>query len=180
MSILRLIAALVLPSVVLAADVVVTLPAGTCPNEAEPEFGVALVATRNQGLVGATGDPCRQAPVFNAKTGALVRTPVSPPPDPPGHFGARGGTARRHLLVGAPGVGQVYLFDGKTGGLRQTFADPDAANGSFGTHIAGTPTRVAVGASSFDAAAGKTHYSVHVFNAATGALVRTLTPPSSS
>ena len=176
MSILPLVVVLILRSVVLAADIVVTVPPGTCPHEAEPEFGVALVATRNRVLVGANADLCRQAHVFNARTGALVRTLASPTPDAPGNFGSGVATAGKHLLVSAPGVGQAYLFDGKTGALRQTFANPDtSADTSFGTRLAGTPTRVAVRATSFDATTGETHHAVHVFDAASGALVRTLT-----
>src|SRR5262245_22024671 len=174
MSILALLAVLIFRSVVSAADVVVTLPPGTCPGEAEPEFGTALVATRNQVLVGANADACRQVHVLDARTGALVRTLASPTPGDPGSFGTAVGTAGKHLLVSAPGVGRVYLFDGKTGVLRQTFVNPDASAG-FGTRVAGTPKRVAVRATSFDASTAQPHHSVHVFDVATGTLVRTLT-----
>ena len=176
MPLLVLAVALLLPSVAPAADVVVTAPPGTCPGEAEPEFGVALVGTGNGVLVGGTADACRKAYVIDGRTGALARTLTSPTPDDPGGFGSAVATAGKHLLVSAPGVGKVYLFDGKTGALRQTFADADASgSSSFGAPLAGTSTRVAVHATSFDAISGETHHSVQVFDAASGALVRTLT-----
>jgi cysteine-rich repeat protein len=64
----------------------------------------------------------------------------------------------------------VYLFDGRSGALLRSFANP-IPSVAFGVSLAGVGSRLAVGAPSFNA-------NVFVFDAGTGQLLRTVPSPA--
>jgi len=146
--------------------------------------------------------------VFDAASGAVIRVIASPDPNAnsvpiggttpgglpgstgsrpvPQDFGRALAVTEDAIVVGAPasivrgleGAGAVYVFD-HAGGLVRTLQDPTpAANAFFGTSVVVIGDALVVGvpgATSVGVAGGV----VKVFDAATGAFRRTLTPPIS-
>ena len=89
--------------------------------------------------------------------------------------------ARSDLLVGAPSAGFggsaagiAYLFDGVTGALLQTFASEDRPIADSGLHW---PRSARTLSSALPAIPAVTPGAVHVFDAASGALLRSLASP---
>lgn len=99
--------------------------------------------------------------VFDAATGSLVLTLLSPNEEQNGAFGASvagiedlNGDGKGEVLVGAyaedvgyaTGAGRAYLFDGSTGAVLATFEDPDQYWGSrFGFTVSSVPDLTADG-----------------------------------
>lgn len=139
-------------------------------------FGAAVAAGGGVVAVGApldvTGIVAAGAVyLFDATTGAQVRTLTSPNAAPDGRFGASVAIVGDTVLVGAPledtdvaaDVGRAYLFDAATGALLATFEDPAGAqNDQFGATVAGAGTTVVVGAW-FDATGAPAAGAAHVF-----------------
>jgi hypothetical protein len=84
--------------------------------------------------------------LFSGKTGQVIRTLNNPDAEAAGAaFGAAVANAgdtnhngTSDILIGAPGQGHVFVFDGKTGGLLFDIASPTAdALPSFGSAVAG-------------------------------------------
>lgn len=143
--------------------------------------GMTVAALGGSALVGGGGG----VRVFDGVTGALLlslNTPV-----PPGDFGASLAAVGPNILVGDPGAdtlavngGAAYLFDGTTGGLLLTLANPDPTdNDDFGCSVAALGTDLLVGARRDDTAASDAG-AVYLFDGTTGALIRTYTSPAPS
>ncbi len=85
------------------------------------------------------------------------------------------------MLVGAPGKGVggvAYVFDGASGTLLQAVVNPDPTTGdAFGKAVALAGNTAVVGAPLDDPDGKVNAGAVHQFDAATGALVRTLSSP---
>src|SRR5690606_26256067 len=81
--------------------------------------------------------------------------------------------------TGAANSGRVYLFDGATGALLLTIDNPvPSSDARFGTSVASLSNgNIVVGAPRAEVGAIDDVGSVYVFDAVTGALVHTLTPP---
>jgi WD40 repeat protein len=102
-------------------------------------------------------------------------------------FGASIALDGNHALVGAPHddtdgsiVGQVHLFDVNTGTLLHTFSDPSVTgNDLFGASVALKDNYALVGAYKDDTS-GPDVGQVHLFDVATGSLVRTFRDPSAT
>jgi len=153
----------------------------------EDRFGTSVAIDGNRVLVGEPndstfGDDIGQAHLFDATSGALLRTFNEPTPLKDDFFGNSVAIDGNRALVGAPGgtlliserPGQVYLFDATTGALLQTFADPILPGHEFsqwGWSVAIDGNIVVVG--------GLRDIHVDLFDATTGALLRTITTPSS-
>jgi hypothetical protein len=134
-----------------------------------------------------------RAYVFDGATGALIFTLNSPDPQSYAYFGdsvAAGdvnGDDRADVIVGGSSqdvdvppvnsAGQVFVFDGMTGGLIHTLNTPNPfPNGLFGRSVVTGDMNddgradIVVGAPGEIGGNGR----VHIFNGSTGALIRTL------
>jgi len=130
--------------------------------------------------------------IFSGKNGALLRT-LNDPPRGGGEAGAGFGSALANagdvngdgvtdVLVGAPGEGRVYLFDGKTGALLLSIVSPVRETvPSFGYAVSGgqdfnrdRKPDLVIGAPLQNSFAG----AAYVFDGTSGALINTLKSPT--
>jgi filamentous hemagglutinin family protein len=92
--------------------------------------------------------------LFDGGTGTLLQTFNNPNPAGGDRFGTSVAAVGTNVLIGAnrddagaTDSGAVYLFDGTTGGLLQTFTNPEpSVNAQFGDAIAVLGTNLIVGA----------------------------------
>ena len=153
-------------------------------------FGRSVALGGNQVLIGAPSDDSRglnvgQAHLFDAGSGALLRTFDDPTPTGNDAFGASIALAGDYVLIGAPGddtqgvnVGQAHLFDAGSGALLRTFNDPTlTSHDAFGISTALDGNHVLVGASG-DWTQGPSVGQAHLFDAGSGALLRTFDDPT--
>src|SRR5947207_3392035 len=123
--------------------------------------------------------------VSDATTGVLGATlnkPAPPSSDGFGHSVAVSGNtvvAGDYLDdTGATDAGSAYVFNAATGALVATLTNPTAASGdSFGDSTAVSGNTVVVGPDRDDTGAADAG-AAYVYNAATGALIATLTSPT--
>jgi hypothetical protein len=130
--------------------------------------------------------------IFSGKTGALLRT-LNDPPRGGDEAGAGFGSALANagdtngngvtdVLIGAPGEGRAYLFDGKTGTLLLSIVSPvDEDVSSFGYAVAGgqdfnrdRKPDLVVGAPLQNNFAG----AAYVFDGTSGSLINKLKSPT--
>jgi outer membrane protein assembly factor BamB len=116
--------------------------------------GMIVVGSNNE----STGGPLESGTVFvfDAESGALRHTLLSPVPEFKGEFGrAVAVTPWGGVLVGSYGesvdglvsAGNVYLFDGATGDLLLDLANPEPKQGAaFGWSVWANEDRILVGA----------------------------------
>jgi drug/metabolite transporter superfamily protein YnfA len=115
----------------------------------------------------------------------LQRTFDDPTPTSYDFFGGSVAVDGSYVLIGASGdntngggVGQAHLFDATTGALLQTFDDPTPTSYDlFGWSVALDSQNVLIGVSGDDTNGGGVGQA-HLFNAATGALLRTFDDPT--
>ena len=161
------------------------------------EFGFSAAAVGPYVLIGApmddtAGTDAGAAYLFDAATGALVRSFVNPDPNGSRNFGwsvaAWGST---HILIGAPldptgtsGGGVAYLFNAITGSLVQVFLNPTpAANDGFGTAVLAFGAEVVIGAPGHDIPGGGFVFpaadagAVYRYDAMSGALLGVIEDP---
>ena len=129
--------------------------------------------------------------VFDATLTGTIRTPTqifdNPTPACDDHFGVSITTFGTQLFVGADGddtaatnAGAAYVIDTITGNVTQTLLNPTPAyNDYFGRSLAANATMVVVGSPADDFGAMDSGQ-VHVFDSATGLLLRTLNNPAPS
>jgi len=156
-------------------------------------FGYSVAMSGNLAIVGAVDEAIEGVPgaghayVFNALTGALVKTLASPNAQYGGWFGcsvAISGTlaavgACGELSSGFLGAGNAYVFNASTGALIQTLKTPNAHDeGLFGISVAVSGSLVTVGAYGETASGFLGAGNAYVFNALTGTLIRTLASPN--
>jgi len=147
-------------------------------------FGRSVSISGNNVLVGAA-QGVGQAHLFDATTGALLQTFDDPTVTTGDAFGIAVSISGNNVLVGAifddtngMNVGQAHLFDATTGALLQTFDDPTVTTSDrFGVSVSISGNNVLVGAS-FDDTNGKNVGQAHLFDATTGALLRTFDDPT--
>jgi hypothetical protein len=112
--------------------------------ESDANFGAAVAARGQDVLIGAPGAAGGGAAYVFDGTGHLLLSLTSPSASTAGRFGFSVAALRNNILVGAPfdstrgeDAGAVYLFDGTTGQLLQTFYSPNPqVSGQFGFAIA--------------------------------------------
>ena len=157
------------------ADFVVGVPGHDIGDE---EDGLANVGT---------------AHVFSGKTGALIRT-LDDPPRGGDEAGAAFGSALANagdvnsdgvsdVIVGAPGEGRVYVFDGNTGSVLYSIVSPKTELlSSFGAAVAGgqdfskdNKPDIVIGAPLQSGSRG----AVYIYNGTNGSLIRRLKAPVS-
>ncbi len=116
--------------------------------------------------------------VYELTSGTLVRSFYNPTPDAYDFFGQEIAISGDRILIGAGQVdhnglsnsGEAYLFEISTGALLQTFTDPTPEDASFfGRHVAIDNNQIAISSDLAD--------EVHVFDAVSGELLQTLSPP---
>jgi len=157
------------------------------------QFGLSVSLSGNLALVGAQFDDtgatnAGAAYLFNASTGALVRTFTNPGPTPIllDSFGHAVAVSGNRALISAPqddagatNAGAVYLFDTGTGALLRTFLNPSpAANDQFGSQVALRGNLALIGAFNKDSGAIADSGFVYLFDTNTGALLRTFSNPT--
>jgi len=157
---------------------------------ASDNFGHAVAVSGNQVLISANLDDAGAtnsgaAYLFDATTGALLKTFLNPTPAGNDQFGTEVALLGNLALIAAPfddagatNSGAVYLFDTTTGTLLRTFTNPTpASNDNFGTSVALSGTRVLIGATQDDTL-GFNEGAAYLYDLATGNLVSTLLIPS--
>jgi hypothetical protein len=125
--------------------------------------------------------------LFEAGSGALLRSFRNPRPEDYDLFGQAHAAIGDQLLIGAPfddtaaaNAGAVYLFDPARRTPVHSFTSPNPHAGDFfGTALAAVGSLVLVGAP-FDDTAEPDAGAAYLFDAATGALVRSLFDPAPS
>ena len=155
--------------------------------EDSDHFGSSLAAVGNNVLVSAPGDDAAGTDagavyLFDGSTGELLHTFLHPTPEAGDEFGDCVRALGNNVLVSAPeddtagtDAGAVYLFDGSTGELLQTFFNPTPeADDGFGgfSSIAAVGNNVLVSARRDDTAgtdAGAAYLFEAVVNTATDA-----------
>jgi hypothetical protein len=150
-------------------------------------FGGSIAAGSTAFAVGAPTKLSGQgkAYLFNNVTGNLMHTFQSPQYPIDDYFGYSVAMLGNNVLVGAPGnvvgsgntPGTAYLFDGTTGQLLHTFADPAGQAGDlFGVSVAALGENILIGASRDDTAASNAG-AAYLFDS-TGNLLRTYYDPA--
>ncbi|MCA9166220.1 MAG: PQQ-binding-like beta-propeller repeat protein [Planctomycetales bacterium] len=158
-------------------------------------FGFSIAAHSGMILVGEHNDDTNginvgQAHLFDAETGKLLHTfndPTQTAREPlfGDSFGLSVDLYGNSVLIGSPNdrthgerVGQAYLFDATTGLLLQTFDDPTITTEDvFGYSVATDGQFVLIGAPRDDTN-GENVGQAHLFDAATGELLRTYDDPT--
>jgi len=167
----------------------------------DDQFGRAVAAVGDNVLVGARFadvlsedgatvdiESTGAAFLFDVETGNLLQTFYSPTPSENAQFGYSVASMGDNVLIGArldetgaAGVGAVYLFDGATGNLLQSFLNPtQRATGEptgFGRSVAAVGNNVLVAARWDDTGADGAG-SAFLFDGATGELLHTFTSPT--
>ncbi len=168
--------------------------AGDVDNDGDPDI---VVGAYGETVGGSTA--AGRVYLFDAGTGALVRTLVSPNPEYAGRFGwSVAGTGDvdddgyDDVVIGADsedggagGAGRAYVFSGQTGGVLYTLVSPNpVGSGGFGSHVSGAGdvdddgyADVIVGASEPPgglSGAGR----AYVFSGQTGSILYTLVSPN--
>lgn len=169
-------------------------PAGL-PSGQSDGFGVSASLSGNLALIGAQGDETGTtlnnsgtAYLFDATTGALLRTFTNPSPGINDNFGLAVAVSGNRALISAPGdangspsrggSGAAYLFDTTTGTLLRTFLNPTpAVSDNFGFSVALSGNRAIISTINEDTAALNAG-AAYVFDTNTGALLYTLLNPT--
>ncbi len=195
---------MLLASIVLGRAVAVAAPATVGLNHVllnpSPDkgdrFGGTLAAMGTRLLVGAPNDDAAgvtdagAAYVVDPATETTLLALANPTPGQDDGFGSALTAVGNLVVVGAPRdssdggafhAGAAYVFDGTTGALVRTLRAPVAAAGArFGAALATLGANVVVGAPRDDAEAADSAGVVYLFDAASGALLRTFANPTSS
>lgn len=156
----------------------------------EDQFGAAVAISGSILVVGAALDDISGAVnggrvfVFNATTGALLRTITNPTPQVNDNFGAVVAISGSTIVVGTPSdntggadSGQAYIYD-LAGTLVATILNPSpATSDAFGGAVAIDGSTIVIGAPGDDTDAVDSG-AVYLFNATGGAPISTLVNPA--
>jgi hypothetical protein len=153
-------------------------------------FGSSVALEGSGVLIGAPGDSTNggdvgQAHLLDATTGARIHTFDDPTVTDADRFASAVALDGSQVLIGAPGddtqgvdVGQAHLFDATSGNLLRTFDDPSPTTGDgFGAAVAVNGDLALIGAPG-DGSQGVDVGQAHLFDAASGNLLRTFDDPS--
>ena len=151
------------------------------PSPSPGYFGYSIAATDGRVLV---GHPSIGAYIFDAVTGALLRTFVDPQVGATLDFGISVAFLQSKFVVGATTddgrggyPGAVYVFDGSTADLLLSLTSPTSSGGDcFGLRVAAVGDDILVGAPRDDTL-GADAGSAFLFDGTTGALLVTYLSP---
>jgi len=135
-------------------------------------------------LVPVFGDDCGAVLLLDGRTGRETRRFTSPrtnlPPQSETPFGAAIALSGRRLLVGALAERTVYALELRTGSVVQRYESPVTRGAGFGRAIVPVGSRLVVSAvtDGFDAPDDRFYGSVHVFDARSGELERSIATPT--
>lgn len=151
---------------------------------------VAVLLSGAMGLLSPTSLDSSTARVQGSLTAnpplAYPATLTSPNAQDDGYFGFSVAISGGMVVVGAPdeteagfsGAGRAYEFSASTGALMWTLTSPNAqTNGAFGISVAISGSLIAVGAPGEFVETGHIGHA-YVYDATTGALITTLTGPT--
>lgn len=149
-------------------------------------FDMSIGTVGNNVLIGAPRSfGSAAAYLFDGDTGTLLKSFVNPSSNRNLLFGSSVEALGNNILIAAPDDdreapddGAVYLFDGNTGALLQTFLDPTPDNFDwFGYSLAAVGNNVLIGAP-FGNTAGANAAAAYLFDSTTGALLQTFLNPT--
>lgn len=162
-------------------------------SSASDEFGAAVSIFGSTIAVSSSADATAVSAgavhLFDAVSGSLLTTILSPEPADSGFFGTSISMTGNQLLIGASGnsatgsfSGRAYLFDydSATGSttLAMTIDNPTPGSfDGFGFGVVITPTVLAISVPNDDAVATNSGV-VHLFSASTGVLLTTIQNPT--
>lgn len=165
----------------------------TSPNaQSGGGFGISVAISGGIAVVGApsesiNGTSVGHAYAFNAKTGALIRTLASPHPQVAAEFGWSVAISGKVAMVGAPlgenatgvlGPGHAYTFNVQTGAFIRKFSSlHPRTDGFFGGSVAILGGIAVVGAPNENARGVGESGHAYIFDATTGAVIKTLSDP---
>jgi hypothetical protein len=165
-------------------------PAVAPAGAAGDAFGSSVSLSGNLALIGARADDAGTtnagaAYLFNATTGALLRTFANPTPQASDSFGQAVAVSGNRALIsaigdrtGATGAGAAYLFDTTTGALLRTFLNPTpGSQDNFGIDVA-LAGNYALISTINDDTANLNAGAAYLFDITTGNLVRTFLNPT--
>jgi VCBS repeat-containing protein len=178
-----------------AAPVLAAASFGAAAQTANPgpatndQFGKAMASGNGYLLVGTPLDDTAAtdagaAYLYNASTGALLRTLTDPAASTGDLFGSAVAVVGNNLLIGAPGTsggGKAYLFDATTGNLLNTFTGPNRAAGdNFGASVGGLGNLLLIGAPGKTTAVGSGVGEAYLYDAVAGSyrLLQTFANPT--
>jgi WD40 repeat protein len=154
------------------------------------EFGGSLAIDGNRVLIAEPGDDTNgdhsgQAHLFDAASGNLLHTFGATVAGEHDSFGGSVAIDGNNVLIGAAydssngyEVGQAHLFNASNGQLVRTFNDPTVTQwDQFGCSVAIDGSNVVIGAIGDDTK-GRDVGQVHLFDAASGNLLRTFNDPT--
>jgi len=154
------------------------------------QFGYCVAASGNYVAIGARYDDSTAVDggavyLFDASSGQLLQTFLSPTPDANGALGRSVAFVGERLLVGArfddsvgEDAGAAYVFDAASGDLLHKLTSPAPAPGDeFGYAVAGVGNDLLVGARLDDTAAEDAG-AAYLFDGLTGALLQTYVSPA--
>jgi hypothetical protein len=167
-------------------------PGGLPTSVPSDAFGLRVSLSGNLALIGAQTDESGTtfqnsgtAYLFDATTGALLRTFANPTPAASDNFGRAVAVHGNLALisatgddVGASNAGVAHLFNTATGNFVRTFTNPTPASGdNFGFEVALFGNRALISTINDDTAVLNAG-AAYLFDTTTGALVHTFLNPT--
>jgi hypothetical protein len=191
--ILAVITLLAIGSIAQAAHAVSSGSPLTSPSpQTFGNFGTSMAIDGSTVVVGAPGETvgtaadAGRAYVFNATTGELINSLISPNSQFDGGFGTSVAISDTTVVVGAPyeaagttaDAGQVYVFDAASGVVIRALVSPNAqASGEFGLSVGVyvDDATVVVGAPGEPVSTTLGAGHAYIFDVASGSVINTLT-----
>ena len=157
--------------------------------QADAHFGASVGTTNTDIVIGAPGKDSGRGEVyaFQGDTtqpafGDVLLKIANPVPAPGAQFGAAVAGLGDNVIAAAPSAstpqpgafGMVYLFDGTTGSLLSSIANPNASSG-FGSSVASVGANIVIG-SPLDDSVGPGAGAAFLYNASGGLLTTFVQP----
>lgn len=179
----------VVPVVALAATYGTPITINNPTPVADDRFGYSVSIDSDFFVVGAPFDNSGAVDagfvyLYNATTGALLQTFSNPTPAQDERFGNSVSVSGDKVLIGGlndqyeSSAGSVYLYDATTSDLLHTFNNPTPSSiDGFGSSVSISGDKVLIGAPGDIVAGYNGAGSVYLYDATSGALLRTFNNP---